>query len=582
MKMKSYHRMWIIFGILPVFLETTLSNMNFYMTGEEVKRVLGLPAELFYVREDEVREAALEFNMPVRAEIKQLYFFWYTDSQVYYSMSLKSENQYLLRHPTVNITYDGEVPKVETVFAVSLDCTGNGAGEVGVLMQVNLTLHSAVNLTVLNFKRRKHCLRDKSRVEGTYRPDLESIIPPPDKIANASVAYTENSDIGAVTSTSMFYIAVGIVCGIILMLVMLVAFVHVKSMRASDQDQSNGPQVTTIPSGHNAAGYTKPTLIISNGGPNGKAYTSLYHEHQKPEPVDYHIKLADIIIEENRLSLGDVLLEGTFGRVYRGKLIMSNSSTEEYQDGTDAEVFIKAVTDQASEEQKNLLLRESCMLRGLSHKNILSIMNVCLEGKPIVIFPYMNLGNLKQFLRNGRIGPGDTHQSISTRDLVQLSIQITHGMMYLGKRKIVHRDLAARNCVIDEDYNLKITDNALARDLFPGDYHCLGDNENRPVKWMAIESLIDRRFSTASDVWSFAVLLWELVTLGQTPYIDLDPFEMASYLKSGYRMAQPPSCPDELFSLMACCWALMPQDRPKFTQLCAALTDFHRALGIYI
>lgn len=99
---------------------------------------------------------------------------------------------------------------------------------------------------------------------------------------------------------------------------------------------------------------------------------------------------------------------------------------------------------------------------------------------------------------------------------------------------------------MDDKLRIQVTDNALSRDLFPSDYHCLGDNENRPVKWLAIESLVQKMFSVSSDVWSFGVLLWELTTLAQQPYIEIDPFEMASYLKDGYRLAQPINCPDEL------------------------------------
>ncbi|XP_046674872.1 LOW QUALITY PROTEIN: tyrosine-protein kinase RYK-like [Homalodisca vitripennis] len=105
----------------------------------------------------------------------------------------------------------------------------------------------------------------------------------------------------------------------------------------------------------------------------------------------------------------------------------------------------------------------------------------------------------------------------------------------------------ARNCVlwVDEKLRVKVTDSALSRDLYPQDYHCLGDNENRPVKWLAYESLVHRTFSAPSDVWSFGVLLWELITLAQQPYSEVDPFEMAAYLRDGYRLAQPLNCPDQ-------------------------------------
>uniref|UniRef100_A0A2I3HU15 receptor protein-tyrosine kinase n=1 Tax=Nomascus leucogenys TaxID=61853 RepID=A0A2I3HU15_NOMLE len=229
----------------------------------------------------------------------------------------------------------------------------------------------------------------------------------------------------------------------------------------------------------------------------------------------------------------------------------------------------------------------SCKYEG-SAQNLLPITHVCIEEgeKPMVILPYMNWGNLKLFLRQCKLVEANNPQvrkiCISQQDLVHMAIQIACGMSYLARREVIHKDLAARNCVIDDTLQVKITDNALSRDLFPMDYHCLGDNENRPVRWMALESLVNNEFSSASDVWAFGVTLWELMTLGQTPYVDIDPFEMAAYLKDGYRIAQPINCPDELFAVMACCWALDPEERPKFQQLVQCLTEFHAALGAYV
>ncbi|EFN80480.1 Tyrosine-protein kinase RYK [Harpegnathos saltator] len=144
-------------------------------------------------------------------------------------------------------------------------------------------------------------------------------------------------------------------------------------------------------------------------------------------------------------------------------------------------------------------------------------------------------------------------------------------------------DIAARNCLIEPaSLRVRLADAALARDLFPQDYHCLGDNENRPIRWMALESLQHNQYSTATDVWSFGVFLWELATLGQQPYVEVDPFEMMACLRDGYRLAQPRPCPDELFAVMAVCWLGLSRDRPTMPQLLAYLQDFHVALGGFI
>ncbi|CAG2062321.1 unnamed protein product, partial [Timema podura] len=82
--------------------------------------------------------------------------------------------------------------------------------------------------------------------------------------------------------------------------------------------------------------------------------------------------------------------------------------------------------------------------------------------------------------------------------------------------------------------------------------------------------------------WSYGVLLWELTTLAQQPYVEIDPFEMAAYLRDGYRLSQPINCPDELFAVMAYCWAMSPDERPTFSQLQICLQDFYKQLTKYV
>ncbi|KAG8234050.1 hypothetical protein J437_LFUL014775 [Ladona fulva] len=277
-----------------------------------------------------------------------------------------------------------------------------------------------------------------------------------------------------------------------------------------------------------------------------------------------------------RVRLRSVVLEGTFGRVYRG--------TYTGMDGDEQEVIVKTVTDQASAVQVSILLQEGLSLYALSHQHVLSVLGVSIEDRtaPFLIYPYSGYTNLKRFLQKCKLCPEGVAHTLTTQEVVDMALQVLRGMHFLHKKGIVHRDLATRNCVVDEKLRVQITDNALSRDLFPADYHCLGDNENRPVKWLAAESLQQKTFSTASDVWSFGVMLWELTTLAQQPYSEVDPFEMASFLSEGYRLAQPLNCPDELFAVMAYCWAMTPEERPTFQQLNACLTEFYNQLTRYV
>uniref|UniRef100_A0A3B5BBU1 receptor protein-tyrosine kinase n=1 Tax=Stegastes partitus TaxID=144197 RepID=A0A3B5BBU1_9TELE len=514
------------------------------------KHTTGLDAELYYVRDDVVNHYAFSFNMPVPTETNSLYFTWHSKAKVDYRLAFNMENPAVLNQPRLNISSQGELPHAPSVFRVDIFCSGKVDEEAFLTMQLNLTIH-ANNYTVLNFKRRKMCYK----IDGVTTPT---------------------------TSTQVFYISVSVCCIVIFLVAIILAILHLHSMKRVEMEDSvsdsGSSQGLSQPS-------TQTTQYLRADTPNNAApvtsYPSLRIEKNDLRSVtlmEAKAKVKDIAISRERVTLRDVLHEGTFGRIFHGVLLDEKDPSKEKQ------VFVKTVKDHASEVQVTMMLTESCKLRGLHHRNLLPISHVCTEDgeKPMVLLPFMAWGNLKLFLRQCKLAEANNPQAISQQDLVYMAIQIACGMSYLARREVIHKDLAARNCVIDDNMQVKITDNALARDLFPMDYHCLGDNENRPVRWMALESLLNNDFSSASDVWAFGVTLWELMTLGQTPYVDIDPFEMSAYLKDGYRIAQPINCPDELFAVMACCWALDPEERPKFQQLVQCLTEFHAALGAYV
>uniref|UniRef100_A0A8C2D0Y3 Tyrosine-protein kinase RYK n=1 Tax=Cyprinus carpio TaxID=7962 RepID=A0A8C2D0Y3_CYPCA len=545
---------------------------NTLSLNEHIGCFYGLDAELYYVRDDVVNHYALSFILPVPSDTNSLHFTWHSSSKVDYRLGFQVENTSAMDQPQSNISAQGEVPRTRSVFRVDLFCSGKADGEAVLTVQLNLTT-PANNFTVLNFKRRKMCYR---RIE---QPESPKILPFP----NTTIQIDCDSN-APTTSTRVFYISVCVCCIVIFLVAIILAVLHLHSMKrvemddsVSDSGSSQGlsqpstqtTQYLRADTPNNATPVTNahtgsaPMLQLAGasfphpGVPSHetKSYPSLRIEKNDLRSVtllEAKAKVKDIAISRERVTLRDVLHEGTFGRIFHGVLLDEKDPSKEKQ------VFVKAVKDHASEVQVTMMLTESCKLRGLHHRNLLPISHVCIEDgeKPMVLLPYMNWGNLKLFLRQCKLAEANNPQIC-----IYLFISF---------------------CRIDNSMQVKITDNALARDLFPMDYHCLGDNENRPVRWMALESLLNNDFSSASDVWAFGVTLWELMTLGQTPYVDIDPFEMAAYLKDGYRIAQPINCPDELFAVMACCWALDPEERPKFQQLVQCLTEFHAALGAYV
>ncbi|UYV62777.1 RYK [Cordylochernes scorpioides] len=238
------------------------------------------------------------------------------------------------------------------------------------------------------------------------------------------------------------------------------------------------------------------------GGPGYTSYrrvpSSVASHQDDIQAKELKDQIGEILIDKRYVRLQTKLQEGTFGLVYAG-LHTDAPIGAQY-------VMVKTVSSHASPAQVSLLLSEGMRMYGTDHHCILPVLGVCMDNpvRPMLLYPFCSRGNLKTFLLSCKTA-GECH-SLRSQDLVSMAVELVEGMIYLHQHGLIHRDLAARNCVVDEWLHVKIADNALARDLFPHDYHCLGDNENRPVKWLAYESLVYRDFSTASDVVSIHVV----------------------------------------------------------------------------
>ena len=195
-------------------------------------------------------------------------------------------------------------------------------------------------------------------------------------------------------------------------------------------------------------------------------------------------------------------------------------------------------------------------------------------------------GSLRDYLRKSRgiqknteAGNSSSYQStiqfLEASDILSFAWQIAKGMEYLSNARLVHRDLAARNVLVCENMKCKISDFGLSRDVYLDDTYWKKSNGRIPVKWLSPESLRDHLYTTKSDVWSYGILLWELVTLGSVPYPGIVPEKLLNFLQNGQRMTRPENCSEDLYSVMNSTWAIQPEDRPNFSDL---VTKMHEML----
>ncbi|KAG7475432.1 high affinity nerve growth factor receptor [Solea senegalensis] len=289
-----------------------------------------------------------------------------------------------------------------------------------------------------------------------------------------------------------------------------------------------------------------------------------------------HIKRQDIVL---KWELG----EGAFGKVYLAECANLSPDSDKML------VAIKTLKD-ANESTRQDFQREAELLTVLQHQHIVRFYGVCTDGEPLaMVFEYMRHGDLNRFLRahgpDARILEETKMPPLGQLTLPQMlhiAAQIASGMVYLASLHFVHRDLATRNCLVGEGLVVKIGDFGMSRDIYSTDYYRVGGRTMLPIRWMPPESIMYRKFTTESDIWSFGVVLWEIFTYGKQPWYQLSNSEAIECITQGRELERPRTCPKEVYLLMQGCWQREPQQRMVIKDIHSRLLALVKNPPVYL
>lgn len=298
--------------------------------------------------------------------------------------------------------------------------------------------------------------------------------------------------------------------------------------------------------------------------PGSKENTTSHKEGKNSDiyaeiPEEKPLAACKFSISRNDIVLGRILGEGFFGEVHDG--IYKSKSGERVN------VAVKTCKD-CSADVKEKFMSEALIMKKLDHPHIVRLIGIIEEDPVWIVMELYPFGELENYLK-------DNQNKLTNVTLILYSLQISKALAYLEGVNMVHRDIAVRNVLVAKVDCVKLGDFGLSRYIEEEEYY-KASVTRLPIKWMAPESINFRRFTSASDVWMFAVCMWEIMSGGQQPFFWLENKDVINQLEQGMRLPKPERCPPTLYSLMTRCWSYSPRDRPSFTELVCKLSDVHK------
>ncbi|XP_066998191.1 ephrin type-A receptor 5 isoform X2 [Anabrus simplex] len=351
----------------------------------------------------------------------------------------------------------------------------------------------------------------------------------------------------------------GATVGVVVFLVIII-IITVLFLRSRGSDECNKKQPSDCDTLEYRNGEVTTPLFTAVG-----AASRTYIDPHTYEDPNQAVREFAREIDASCITIEAIIGGGEFGDVCRGKLKLSPDGRQEI------DVAIKTLKPGSSDKARNDFLTEASIMGQFEHPNVIFLQGVVTKSNPVMIITeYMENGSLDTFLRAN-------DGKFQVIQLVGMLRGIASGMQYLSEMNYVHRDLAARNVLVNAQLVCKIADFGLSREIestTEGAYTTRGGKI--PVRWTAPEAIAFRKFTSASDVWSFGIVCWEVMSYGERPYWNWSNQDVIKSIEKGYRLPAPMDCPEAIYQLMLDCWQKERTHRPTFASIVKTLDKLIR------
>ena len=318
---------------------------------------------------------------------------------------------------------------------------------------------------------------------------------------------------------------------------------------------------------YNQLGICSGTTSTTSGGSSPVWPKTYIDPHTYEDPT----KIVSLFARElapSNIIIESVIGGGEFGDVCKGRLKMSSHiewATSKSSD--ECIVAIKTLKGAATEQNRCDFLTEASIMAQFNDQNVIRLEGVVTQSNPLMIVTeFMENGSLDSYLRLNE-------PKLKLTQLVKMLKDVASGMRYLSEMNYIHRDLAARNILINKDLVCKVADFGLSREIDMDSFEYTTKGGKITIRWTAPEACNFRKYSCASDVWSFGVLVWEVLSFGERPYWNWENKDVVRAVQEMYRLPPPPNCPDTIYKLMLHCWQDDRSKRPKFNDIVFMLDE---------